>query len=389
MFPRSSSMKWNCLFCGLALVALLIAIQRVSADATSPNDLKTGATANSVDLRPAFQQWGLPPRVQGGRGTCSVFTMVGALEYALAAQEGKGTRLSVDYLNWAKDIALVTVHDGGKFADLWDGFQEYGICPEAEMPYREKYDWKYKPGEEARTHAKAFIKDDFRMHWIKTWNPRTGLTEEQFLEIKQVLRNQSPVCGGFRWPNAANWKEGVLQMAPPEGVFDGHSVLLIGFRDDPKQPGGGVFILRNSNTDRDDGLMPYEYARAYLNDALWIDTEKVAAKLAKDSSLRPMLTVRLLAVQVMDDDGGRPCAINVKEVQNLVEEANRIYAPAAVRFSFRDPEDFQQLRSTLVNSLMPGNQLAKPENAAAGAATQSERHQAAKGRPHEHLEADQ
>jgi len=76
-------------------------------------------------------------------------------------------------------------------------------------------------------------------------------------------------------------------MAPPEGVFDGHSVLLIGYRDDPQQPGGGAFLLRNSNTDRDDGLMCYEYARAYLNDALWIDADKAPAEPAKAAALLP------------------------------------------------------------------------------------------------------
>jgi C1A family cysteine protease len=119
------------------------------------------------------------------------------------------------------------------------------------------------------------------IHWIKKWNPTTGLSDKQFEEIKQAIHKEWPVCGGFRWPNAPQWKEGVLQMAPPQGVFDGHSVLLVGYRDDPKLPGGGVFILRNSNTDRDDGLMCYEYARAYLNDALWIESDKKQKASAK------------------------------------------------------------------------------------------------------------
>lgn len=123
------------------------------------------------------------------------------------------------------------------------------------------------------------------MHWIKTWDASTGVTDEQFQEIKQVLHKQWPVCGGFRWPNAPAWKEGVLQMAPPEGVFDGHSVLLVGYRDDPKLPGGGAFILRNSNTDSDDGMMCYEYAKAYLNDALWIETDKAPAQPASAAAL--------------------------------------------------------------------------------------------------------
>jgi C1A family cysteine protease len=63
----------------------------------------------------------------------------------------------------------------------------------------------------------------------------------------------------------------VLEMPPTDGVYDGHSVLIVGWRDDPDQPGGGVFIFRNSSNNGRDGYMPYAYARAYMNDAVWID----------------------------------------------------------------------------------------------------------------------
>jgi hypothetical protein len=92
----------------------------------------------------------------------------------------------------------------------------------------------------------------------------------------------------------------------------------------------------------------------------------------------PLLTVRVLAVQAMDDDGGRACKITAKEVEKLVEEANRIYEPARVRFAFRgDAEDFVELRNTRINSLMPGDRQADPEKQAPGAGTPKERHQAA------------
>ena len=46
----------------------------------------------SVDLRPLFHKWALSPRRQGARGTCSVFTVVGALEYALRTEAESGAR---------------------------------------------------------------------------------------------------------------------------------------------------------------------------------------------------------------------------------------------------------------------------------------------------------
>ncbi len=273
MTIRLRSMQWNSFLCALAIIAAANFSQCVHAGG-APGDAKEAKASDAADLRPVFRSWDLPPRVQGGRGTCSVFTMTGALEFALASHEGKGTRLSVEYLNWAKNIAFIRTQDGGNFADLWTGFLESGICPDADMPYQPRYDWKNSPSPQARAYAKKLPRADFRMHWIKTWNASTGLTDEQFREIKQVLHNGWPVCGGFRWPSAPDWKDGVLQMAPADKVFDGHSVLLVGYRDDPALPGSGAFVLRNSQTDRDDGMMCYEYARAYLNDALWIDADK-------------------------------------------------------------------------------------------------------------------
>lgn len=66
-------------------------------------------------------------------------------------------------------------------------------------------------------------------------------------------------------------------MAPREGVYDGHSLLLVGFRADPQQPGGGVFIVHNSSPGSSDEALCYEYVRAYMNDAVWIDYDAVAS----------------------------------------------------------------------------------------------------------------
>src|SRR5438132_10068920 len=55
----------------------------------------------SVDLRRQFKEWKLLPKSQGHRNTCSVFTTTAALEFAVSKHTGRGTRLSVEYLNWA------------------------------------------------------------------------------------------------------------------------------------------------------------------------------------------------------------------------------------------------------------------------------------------------
>jgi C1A family cysteine protease len=249
----------------LLAAALLLQAQGAGFAAPLTNDIPT------IDLRPAFTNWALPLRLQGGRGTCSVFTMAGALEYALAREQQHGTALSIEFLNWASNQATTNSHDGGFFSDLWTGFLAYGVCPETDMPYRQNYDSKLRPAETALRCANDLAKADLRLHWIKPWDVRTGLSGAQVQEIKRVLSQRWPVCSGLRWPKKERWQEGILRMAPPEGVFDGHSVLLVGYADDPQQPGGGTFLIRNSGGGVHDGAITYEYASAYVNDAAWVD----------------------------------------------------------------------------------------------------------------------
>lgn len=224
-----------------------------------------------VDLRPAFVDKGLSMRAQGHRGTCSVFAVTGAIEYALACERPLRPVLSVEFLNWASNQVLHENQDGGFFSDLWTGFLQYGLCAEAEFPYAPQYDMQRTPSPSAMEQARALVGQGWQMHWIKRWNVQTGLTDDQFLEIKQTLARQRPVCAGMRWPKAARWERGVLQMAPAAEVFDGHSVLLVGYRDDDQLAGGGVFLTRDSGRGDQEGALLYAYARAYFNDAVWIE----------------------------------------------------------------------------------------------------------------------
>jgi hypothetical protein len=250
---------------GLAVLSMLSFLSDVSAG------IRGGPPAESVDLRPAFAKWGLVQRVQGKRNTCSVFTVTGALEYAVASKTGHTPRLSVEFLNWASNQAAHDNDDGSFFSDAWTGFAVHGVCAEKDMPYQDKFDAARTPSETAKDHAGQLREIGLRLHWIKLWDPNTGLTDAEFVAIKRVLNQQWPVCGGFRWPRKVEWKDDVLEMRPPEGVFDGHSVLIVGYRDDASQPGGGAFLFRNSNNNGREGWMTYEYARAYMNDAVWID----------------------------------------------------------------------------------------------------------------------
>ncbi len=248
---------------------LLVPAGQVTADespaATVPDSLPAKA-----DLRPRFEQWGLERREQGGRPTCSVFAVVGALEFAVAKQQRSGQRLSVEFLNWAANQRRRNPRDGGFFFEMWSGFAAFGICREEDMPYAREFDSARLPNAATLASARSNLALSLGFNWIKRWNVNTGLTDTEFLDLKRTLHQGWPVCAGLRWPREEQWNDGVLQMCPPEAVFDGHSVLLVGYRDDAGQAGGGVFIFRNTNHGGCDGFMPYAYARAYMNDAAWI-----------------------------------------------------------------------------------------------------------------------
>lgn len=223
-----------------------------------------------VDLRPRFQAYGLAPREQGGRGTCSVFAVTGALEFAAAAASRRPQRLSPEFLNWASNQATRNDADGGFFSDLWAGFEKYGVCPEAQAPYQPTFDPGLKPADAAMRDAVKVRDLDLAFHWIKPWDVNTGLTPAHLAQIKATLRSGWPVLSGMRWPKADPWTGDLLNTPGPEGVFDGHSVIVVAYHDDPALPGGGEFTFRNSNNGGRDGRMTYDYALKYVNDAAWI-----------------------------------------------------------------------------------------------------------------------
>jgi hypothetical protein len=45
--------------------------------------------AQEVSLKPLFDQYGMTVRDQGGRGTCSVFAVVGLMEFEYAHRHGQ------------------------------------------------------------------------------------------------------------------------------------------------------------------------------------------------------------------------------------------------------------------------------------------------------------
>jgi hypothetical protein len=209
-----------------------------------------GAWTTDVDLRPELKRWGLAPVRQGRRGTCSVFTTTSALEFAFSRYTGKSVRLSVEYLNWAANQAKGHATDGQFFHNCLAGFAKFGICCNADMPYAAKFDPKLAPSEKAMANAhelRATADKFIRLHWIKPLQPNAQMTEAQMHEIRAVL--------AIGWPVAAGAS---------------HSRLLVGYHDDPQQPGGGIFLTKDSGSGRYKRVT-YEFVKSKVGDVFWVE----------------------------------------------------------------------------------------------------------------------
>lgn len=232
------------------------------------------------DLRPLFEKYSIPIYKQGDRGTCSVFVIAGLLEFEYACKSGQYTPFSVEYLNWASNQVTGENEDGSFFSDAIKALRKYGICANKYFPYYiQNYTKEVEPPVSAVKDAKK--RRSFTATWIKAWDPKTGMSAGQIEEVKNQLNNDHPVAIGFRWPKKderyRKLENGIMVIPPEEGVFDGHSVLIVGYENDHEVPGGGCFIFKNSHGsdfgENGYGKMPYGYVEKYANDgvAIYID----------------------------------------------------------------------------------------------------------------------
>ena len=230
------------------------------------------------NLRPLFEKYGIDVKNQGSRGTCSVFALIGVLEFEYAHKKDQTTPLSVEYLNWASNKVTGQIVDGSFFGDALNGLLNYGVCSNEYFPYYfTNYTKKVEPSEAAIVDAG--YRKSAELIWIKEWNPKNGMNESQLSMVRKMIDAEHPVAVGFQWPRKEEQYRkminGMMYVPPREGVYDGHSIIIVGYRDDASAPGGGYFIFKNSfGKDWEDqgyGKMPYEYAAKYANDGVVIN----------------------------------------------------------------------------------------------------------------------
>ena len=178
------------------------------------------------------------------------------MEYALSKKLDRRLRLSEEYLNWScNQIIKNSTQDRGQFfSDLLKGYERHGICPEGDMPYAKAFSGANQPTARAISDAQLVKHYGLRANWIKPNDGKVGITDGHIELMKAILRNGWPVCAG-----------------------SGHSVLVVGYTDDPVSTGGGHFLLRDSGGGNEQ-TMTYKAAKARLCDLLWYDTEPTTSK---------------------------------------------------------------------------------------------------------------
>lgn len=237
------------------LVPLALAACRRPADVALPPERAPAGLVHelpsAVDLRPRFVELGLAPRAQGGRPTCSIFTATEALEFACSRASNRGVRLSVEYVNWAANAATGRNDDGDFFHNALTGFERFGACSEALLPYAGEFDASRTPPTEALVAGGRLLGElaaRLRVRWILPWQEgRSGLTDAQFEDARRTL--------------AAGW---------PIAAGSSHSRLLVGYADDAAKPGGGAFLTLDSAVGGWSEV-DYSFVKTRVNDAFVVE----------------------------------------------------------------------------------------------------------------------
>src|ERR1700722_3300886 len=272
-------MKRKVMFIARFAIGLLL----ILAAAVSPRALAQDkeSVPDKKSLVEDFKLFELAPGDQGNRDVCSLFAITGAAEFEYAKHgDRKPARLSEEFCIWAAHDATGVPGEQAMFYMATQGLNTHGLCEQALMPYSSQGNSKTRPSAEAITSAHDL---DYRWlaHWIRRWNVKSKMPDPELIEIKRALANGHPVACGLRWPKKLDGSA-ITTVPPANQVFDGHSILFVGYKMDAALPGGGCFIFRNSAGPKwgneGYGTMSFAYAKAYANDALWLELERRGAE---------------------------------------------------------------------------------------------------------------
>lgn len=193
-----------------------------------------------VDLRTVFASHSLYLKNQGARPSCSIFAVVGVLEYEYARRFGATEQLSEEFLIWAfrRDHPGKPINDGYHFGEVLETLRRHGIARRDCLPDS----FASHLRDEAPPQSAIDEAANRRRFQIVGMRPGEALT---LARIVQALNQKTPVIIGVGWPHHSTLQRNNLlkDQVPLSGA--GHAVTLVGYRSEGT-PESLVFIFRNS-----------------------------------------------------------------------------------------------------------------------------------------------
>jgi len=204
---------------------------------------------------------------------------------AIAAANGMDSPAVAAFVKAFSD-SLVTngnLKSGSLIRRCFEAIEKYGICRYSIWPYANMQVTQMFGGMDAAAEFPPGAHEDARKHRVQS-----GLyllrAPNNVDEIRGILagvngRRPMPVCAGFSifegcdhgrfdFPSTAERDGAIVSLDAYKG---GHEVLIVGYEDDRREPGGGCFLVRNSwGDDWGDGgygKVPYAYVECFCNEA--------------------------------------------------------------------------------------------------------------------------
>ncbi|WP_165069025.1 C1 family peptidase [Paludisphaera rhizosphaerae] len=203
-----------------------------------------------------------PAKNQGRRPTCVAFALAACHEFALCPDnpEPRDPDLeSEQFLWWATKVVDGRSHcSGARLSDAVEALRKYGFCFHWEWPYQ----FEAGPGEDDCTHEIFPLRPNGLVdaaaqrrrfaNAIYVSNPKVDSVIEAIHKYGAVAVSLpvfvNKASGKTGWTNPIAKEKGRV-MEPPSNsqpTSVGHAVTLVGYSKDPKAPGKGWFVLRNS-----------------------------------------------------------------------------------------------------------------------------------------------
>lgn len=223
----------------LGVLDLTPEVKRTLLNEAAPPSFAAAALPASVNHVPALQP--IRPS-QGDRGTCVAFAMSAVHEFHVRAQGG--VDLSEQFLYHETKLIDGSPKDCGTWqVKAAQVIGTLGQCLEA--------DWAYNPALPCNDNgvepANARVKAGFRKATPLILNAQDVVGAKRCLSEGKLVGVSIPVWDSWYRSGSPTGRTGVITMRlGNEPRIGGHAICMVGYEDDTAQPGGGVFIIRNS-----------------------------------------------------------------------------------------------------------------------------------------------